>query len=194
MALLNPASWQRWKQIMNHRYLRIQRCCWWERCCSPASSDRHPCGLARHALHSHALHHTMLPLHAPHHTTPPSTSQHPPTVFFTNAFVRSVIFFSIPCNAPPQPPARIPRHCIFQLYSHKCVFSMPCPLTPSHLLASPLPYNQGKPRTLDDASDDDEWCAGEQRRVLRPSGLGTWLGRAKVVFFLNIFFESFFSF
>ena len=99
--------------------------------------------------------HATTPCPPPYHPMP--TSQHPPTVFFTNAFVRSVIFFSIPCNAPPpQPPARIPRHCIFQLYSHKCVFSMPCPLTPSHLLASPLPYNQGKPRTLDGASDDDE--------------------------------------
>ena len=102
MALLNPASWQRWKQIMNHRYLRIQRCCWWERCCSPASSDRHPCGLARHALHSHALHHTMLPLHAPHHTTPcPPASIH--QLYFSQMLL-SEVWFSFPYHAMPPPP------------------------------------------------------------------------------------------
>ena len=77
--------------------------------------------------------HATTPCPPPYHPMP--TSQHPPTVFFTNAFVRSVIFFSIPCNAPPNHllvfPGIVFFNCILTNMYFPCHALLP-PVTCSH--------------------------------------------------------------
>ena len=135
--------------------------------------------------------HATTPCPPPYHPMP--TSQHPPTVFFTNAFVRSVIFFSIPCNAPPTTCSYSPALYFSIVFLQMCIFhAMPsyppvtCSHHPSPTIRASLEPSMVQVTMTNDVQESKD---GFSDRV----GWEPDLGEQRC-FFLDIFFESFFSF